>query len=842
MKVSRKSLVSALCALTLFASCSNPVVAPRQDAVVEGAEEGLPAKEAVETVPYKEPSALELSAFVNESSKAISSTVADAFEQDDTQATAKVINTDGSIQEHNFYDDATDWFKFTAVAGTVYNIESWVFDSADTVITLYNGTTTTSLKSNDDKVSGNMGSKIASWTAPASKVYTFKVASYNSKKGSLRNYNVSVSGGTVATTDSFEEDDTLATAKALSVGVAQSHNFSDDAVDYVKFTAKANFKYVVESTVQGSTDTSFSLMDAQGTVLSTNDDKVSGNKGSLVSLDCTTAGTYIVKITNYNSVTGSALTYSLSLTETAIVSGEVFNYSSTSPFVKLDFAGASSKTITVKGAAGKQLFLVKSNASGTAVAATGAGAVSNVQGLSEPAAFEFSIGGEESVKRLEHAKAANFYKIRPNIRDLPEAKSKASPVLYGDSTGAGFTVGVSTKKFWVENAAGTWIQASATLRAIGRYAYVWVADANFDSSNTATKDNKVSQARVDEIKNVFDGSASDSYAKGIFKQATNVFGYENGGGTSGTGGRDSDQHVSVFVYDIGYDFTSTQSGGVLGYFWGKDYYTQQEIDDAGYAGQLYTNNAEMFYVDAHFTDGWPKVIYSTLAHEYQHMINFAMKSLKYNVDTSAWCNEMNSMVCEDLLANAIGVDASARPASRFEEFNPNYVTSGVTDWLEGDAVLNSYASAYAFGAYLLRNFGGAPLFKAMANNALADVASVTSALSSVGSSDNFDAAFKKYAQALVFNTTSNSVVKTFNIGNTTTVGDTSYTIDPINIYSYSNGTSMGPVTYAPSASQALRPYGNSIHTSSAWTNLAGDLTVTLTKPTSTTVEFTLLVK
>lgn len=126
-------------------------------------------------------------------SKAISLSVADAFEQDDTQATAKAITVNAPVQERNFYDDGTDWLSFTAEASKVYTIESFISGNTDTVLYVYDGTTQKA--TNDDKTSSDYGSKIT-FTAPASKVYTIKAYSYNGTKGASLGYSISVSGPT----------------------------------------------------------------------------------------------------------------------------------------------------------------------------------------------------------------------------------------------------------------------------------------------------------------------------------------------------------------------------------------------------------------------------------------------------------------------------------------------------------------------------------------------------------------------------------------------------------------------------------------------------------------------
>lgn len=121
--------------------------------------------------------------------RAVNMTSADAYEPDDSSSAATTITVDGGVQEHNFYDDATDWLKFTAVAGTTYYIETTVYGSADTLLYLYYGTTLKA--SNDDKASGDYGS-LVTYTPSTSGTYYVKCYSYNGKKGTNRGYTVEV--------------------------------------------------------------------------------------------------------------------------------------------------------------------------------------------------------------------------------------------------------------------------------------------------------------------------------------------------------------------------------------------------------------------------------------------------------------------------------------------------------------------------------------------------------------------------------------------------------------------------------------------------------------------------
>ncbi len=116
----------------------------------------------------------------------------DAYEEDDSTSYAKTITANAAAQEHNFFDDANDYLKFSAISGTTYTIETVVYGYADTVLYLMDGSTV--LASNDDKGDGTYGSKIT-WTAPSTKTYYIRVYSYNGRKGTNRGYTITLTGG-----------------------------------------------------------------------------------------------------------------------------------------------------------------------------------------------------------------------------------------------------------------------------------------------------------------------------------------------------------------------------------------------------------------------------------------------------------------------------------------------------------------------------------------------------------------------------------------------------------------------------------------------------------------------
>ena len=146
-----------------------------------------------------------------------------------------------------------------------------------------------------------------------------------------------------------------------------------------------------------------------------------------------------------------------------------------------------------------------------------------------------------------------------------------------------------------------------------------------------------------------------------------------------------------------------------------------------------SNECEMFYIDSYFLDRYPEFVYSTLAHEFQHMLHFVHKTMINGVSSTTWFNEMLSMICEDLLSGSDYLNTSDEysPKSRLTYFNAGYALLGLTEW-SSDYTAYSYANAYAFGAWLTRNYGGAELVKSMASNEYVDLECILQAIYDCG--------------------------------------------------------------------------------------------------------------
>ncbi len=106
------------------------------------------------------------------------SVAADAFEEDDTRATAKSVNVDGNHDSHSFCGlQDQDWLKFSAVAGEQYFINGLPNSKAvGVVLTIYNSAGNPIAEQFPDLI-GNPTS--LRWTAGTSGTYTVRARNLN---------------------------------------------------------------------------------------------------------------------------------------------------------------------------------------------------------------------------------------------------------------------------------------------------------------------------------------------------------------------------------------------------------------------------------------------------------------------------------------------------------------------------------------------------------------------------------------------------------------------------------------------------------------------------------------
>jgi len=174
---------------------------------------------------------------------------------------------------------------------------------------------------------------------------------------------------------------------------------------------------------------------------------------------------------------------------------------------------------------------------------------------------------------------------------------------------------------------------------------------------------------------------------------------------------DGDGKVAILCYDIDDDYNNgfTSGGYTAGYFYAADM-----VDSSGYVNGVYFgtshyyNNLDVIHLDTFPGMGGVSAplgdisrSYSTLVHEYQHLINFSAQVARgasgYFGFMETYLNEAFSMAAEHMIC---GEDACS---SRISYFNSSYISGYPLTYWGGS--LSNYAHSYLFGQYLRTRYG-----------------------------------------------------------------------------------------------------------------------------------------
>jgi hypothetical protein len=344
---------------------------------------------------------------------------------------------------------------------------------------------------------------------------------------------------------------------------------------------------------------------------------------------------------------------------------------------------------------------------------------------------------------------------------------------------------------------------------------IWVADDCWTTTGT-TKKHLVTSAMVADLANAFlkDG------VNDIYTYDTNILGPEWGTPT----GQYASQliqpktipEITILLSDIEQDNKENAGtdGVVVGYFWDGNNFYKSYVSGS--------NERIMFVIDAvlfanpsatHDGSGgswsvtgsyWPEECISTLAHEFQHMIQFYRKGVVVRGDgqtADTWINEMCSQLVEDLVASKMGVkgprgvsytDGSAGSTGNEDGRIPvfNAYLSGddrqLTKTSNYDAY--DYSFSYAFGAWLMRNYGGAQFVKSVVYSSATDSDCITNAVNSYsGQSLSIEDLISRWAVAVLGSSrTDMPLGYRYNTGTWTSssVGGMTYDLGSINFFNY----------------------------------------------------------
>ena len=407
---------------------------------------------------------------------------------------------------------------------------------------------------------------------------------------------------------------------------------------------------------------------------------------------------------------------------------------------------------------GKTLYLVQHNTGDYAIAFDDQRTVvSTVSGGRSAVASGARQGVEPGAEAVSGVRRHFVGEPLPSLKDIARSPRSAlgAPSYDTDTTSVVKDYEVGAKRTGengiyidINNAMDSYARRDAVLLAKGTSCYVWGIKGYYKTTGKASGcqiDSAIAQAYADKfdamypvITTVF-GEESNKVIDYAYQQLADINDHS-----------DTGEMVNIVVYDIGNDYynsADTQTG-VVGYFYAKDYFANTSTASSSNVISK-SNVGKYFYIDSGFAVSNFDDTISTLAHEFQHMVNYNQKDLAHDQSPSAAYNEMLSMLCEDMMQEFLELEDYASPKNRIQSFNLYYYASGITEYRNDSNAALSYSTSYAFGAWLCRQYGGAALVQAMMANDSVDEDSIVAAVNEVnGTSLSFEKLFKQFLLAL----------------------------------------------------------------------------------------------
>ena len=299
-------------------------------------------------------------------------------------------------------------------------------------------------------------------------------------------------------------------------------------------------------------------------------------------------------------------------------------------------------------------------------------------------------------------------------------------------------------------------QINATLRAISDKAYFYVDD-KYWTDLTPSGQSRFSDA-ISKLSNEFDEL--------IYPKSTNYWGFEENPGIDG------DPRITVLIEDM--------KSGFGGYFLTINGYARSEAPGS--------NQREMLYLNA--DSAFNPQINIFLGHEFQHLISFAQKENKYQVDEEVWLNELRSEYASDVIGYS-SQSADSVLAKRIESFKQS-PSDSLTEWPN---VSLDYSQVALFGRYIAGHYPD--ILKETIFSSGRGASSINDFLARHGYKERFEDIFGLWAAANYFNSPSldprltykQDILKNIKIGPTRSTSVTegtsynfSYTLGPWQAY------------------------------------------------------------
>lgn len=189
---------------------------------------------------------------------------------------------------------------------------------------------------------------------------------------------------------------------------------------------------------------------------------------------------------------------------------------------------------------------------------------------------------------------------------------------------------------------------------------------------------------------------------------------------------DGDGRVAIMCYDLSDQFVAgvTVTSYTAGYFYGADMIdTSGKVNGVNYGSGSHINGLDCIHIDTYPTMGNKlenplsniSNCYSTLFHEFQHMINYSHQvkngAAGYVIGMETYLDEAFAMAAEHLICG------EETTQTRVDFFNSSYSSSKyvagtpLTYWRAGDKdatnaeKLSSYSNSFLFGQYMRTRYG-----------------------------------------------------------------------------------------------------------------------------------------
>ncbi|EKD82851.1 MAG: fibronectin type III protein, partial [uncultured bacterium] len=185
--------------------------------------------------------------------------------------------------------------------------------------------------------------------------------------------------------------------------------------------------------------------------------------------------------------------------------------------------------------------------------------------------------------------------------------------------------------------------------------------------------------------------------------------------------------------------TDSMADGILGIFYGVDLAARNPSD----IQQRESNGRKMLYVT--YTEDNEATRYGTMAHEFQHMVNYWQKKLTGGNYEATWLNEGMSKFAEEICGYGIA-QGDQNTALLIELSQDNFASLSVTGWTG----LNSYGLSYLFVRFLAQENRYGTTYREVTRALISSALTGTANVAAI-TGEAFDITLAKWGMSLYLN-------------------------------------------------------------------------------------------